>query len=408
MQTRRLLPIVLATAVLPLSACAVRSDTCTAAQSETYVKAVSPIVDQFDALLAESETADFETRDTYLDAMRELRQQAQDLDVPACAQSELDWYLSRMDTGIEGLAALQDITPTPVPPTPTPLPPTATPVPLQEVEVIELDGGLSRPEVEVSGLAWHGDTLIVLPQRPSQEGGVLYALDKADILAYLDGTATEPLTPRNIRFTAPNLVADVVDFDGFEAIAFDGDDVYMLIESEQERGMFSYLAAGIIDADETEVLLDTATLAEIQAQSIVPEAAEETLLIVGNRLLTIYEVNASRSTPTPMAHAFTVALQPDGTLPFPNVDWRITDATEIDGENRFWVVNTSFLALSSESLIEFQYAESGITRTERQSIPLLLETKPRNWEGIVRLDDRGFLIATDLDPGTILAFVAMP
>jgi hypothetical protein len=33
---------------------------------------------------------------------------------------------------------------------------------------------------------------------------------------------------------------------------------------------------------------------------------------------------------------------------------------------------------------------------------------PRNWEGIVRLDERGFLLMTDEDPDTILAFVPRP
>jgi hypothetical protein len=32
----------------------------------------------------------------------------------------------------------------------------------------------------------------------------------------------------------------------------------------------------------------------------------------------------------------------------------------------------------------------------------------RNWEGLVRLDDRGFLLVTDLFPGTILGFVPAP
>jgi len=29
----------------------------------------------------------------------------------------------------------------------------------------------------------------------------------------------------------------------------------------------------------------------------------------------------------------------------------------------------------------------------------------RNWEGIARLDKRGFLVVTDEHPGTILAFI---
>ncbi len=44
---------------------------------------------------------------------------------------------------------------------------------------------------------------------------------------------------------------------------------------------------------------------------------------------------------------------------------------------------------------------------DRAPIQLTLvdEATVRNWEGIARLDGRGFLIATDTYPATILAFV---
>ncbi len=50
----------------------------------------------------------------------------------------------------------------------------------------------------------------------------------------------------------------------------------------------------------------------------------------------------------------------------------------------------------------------------RQSLtpPLDLRTDtklpPCNWEAMVRLDDRGFLIMTDRYPSTLLAFVPLP
>ena len=56
--------------------------------------------------------------------------------------------------------------------------------------------------------------------------------------------------------------------------------------------------------------------------------------------------------------------------------------------------------------VEFQYNEEGITRIDQPPIQLqLLPDDLRNWEGIVRLDDRGFLIVTDKFPETILGFV---
>ena len=57
-------------------------------------------------------------------------------------------------------------------------------------------------------------------------------------------------------------------------------------------------------------------------------------------------------------------------------------------------------------LLEFELTETGIELADRP--PIQLELHPlelRNWEGIVRLEDRGFLLVTDKFPETILGFV---
>jgi hypothetical protein len=66
-----------------------------------------------------------------------------------------------------------------------------------------------------------------------------------------------------------------------------------------------------------------------------------------------------------------------------------------------------------ERLVEFQLSHAGIVLVDRPPIQLelpdnLLGMIGRNWEGLVRLDERGFLLATDTFPGTILAFVPTP
>ncbi|MGD9316494.1 MAG: hypothetical protein PVG56_06655, partial [Anaerolineae bacterium] len=66
-----------------------------------------------------------------------------------------------------------------------------------------------------------------------------------------------------------------------------------------------------------------------------------------------------------------------------------------------------------ERLLEFEYSESGIDLVDRPPIQLELMDSflgglGRNWEGLARLDDRGFLLVTDLFPGTILGFVPAP
>jgi hypothetical protein len=117
----------------------------------------------------------------------------------------------------------------------------------------------------------------------------------------------------------------------------------------------------------------------------------------------------------------------------PHIEYRITDATALDSANRFWAINyffplefdqipdtdplverygagaTHLQYQTVERLVEFQYDTTGIRLVDRPPIQLVLSSETgRNWEGLVRLDDRGFLLMTDRFPGTILGFVAAP
>jgi hypothetical protein len=57
--------------------------------------------------------------------------------------------------------------------------------------------------------------------------------------------------------------------------------------------------------------------------------------------------------------------------------------------------------------VEYQVNADKIIRTDSEPIQLVLEKNSRNWEGLVRLDDQGFLMIVDEHPRTILAFVPM-
>ena len=88
------------------------------------------------------------------------------------------------------------------------------------VTLIELAGPVAEPDAEVSGLTWYGDMLILLAENPNiyateDNAGMFYALDKADILAYLDADAPEPLEPLAIPIVAPDIVETVPDELGF-------------------------------------------------------------------------------------------------------------------------------------------------------------------------------------------------
>ena len=310
----------------------------------------------------------------------------------------------------------------------------------QPITILPLQGPLALPAAELSGLAWYGDTLILLPQFPEYFDRQIYGLAKESIVAYLLGQATAPLAPFPIALDDGAIRAQLTGSEGYEAIAFTGDRAYLTIETKQATGMLGYLVTGTMDQERGELRLDPTRLAPIAPQANLGNISDEAIVLIDNQVATIYEANGLAVNPEPVVHLFAQeSLTPIGVVPFPQIEYRITDATALDENGRFWAMNYLFpgdrnlrsylrtrgalAALNSEAqpverLLEFQVSSAGITRTERPPLPLelLADSAPntwiaRNWEGIVRLETaefNGFLIVTDRFPETILAYVPMP
>jgi hypothetical protein len=307
----------------------------------------------------------------------------------------------------------------------------------QPVTEIHLRGPLSRRRAQLSGMAWYGETLILLPQYPERFENQLFYLSKQEIAASIRGDTHEPLKPQPIPFLAGDLLDQIAGFQGFEAIAVDGERLYMTIEAGTNAQMMGYLVTGTIAPDLSEVRLQPERIAKIAPQVHLPNLADEALVVAGERVVTIYEVNGMLINFAPVAHVFDAGtLQALGNIPFPRIDYRITDATSLDEEQHFWAINsfsfpsnslllgeealatrygagpTHQVSRTVERLVRFQYTENGITLVDAPPIQLqLVEGTPRNWEGIVRFNAqglKGFLLVTDSRPATILAFVPMP
>jgi len=303
------------------------------------------------------------------------------------------------------------------------------------VTQIPLSGPIARPEAEISGMAWYRDLLVLLPQYPDRfpvgDAGSLFAMPRSEILDFVQGKSNEPLSPIQIPFYAPGLEMSIRGFEGFEAIAIVGDRVFMTIEAHPS-GMMGYLVAGQISSDLSEIHIDTTRLSQIQPQTGIPNFGDEALLVFGSRLISIYEISGGLFNPHPVAHMFDFSLQLQDTLAFPDIPYRISDATSPDDSGRFWAINFTLRGESQatpssgslldgfreelsqfetlERLVEFQFSEAGIVLSDTP--PILLEPtdsqQNSNWEAIARLDGFGFLVATDEHPDTILGFVPNP
>ncbi|MCA9603758.1 MAG: hypothetical protein KC417_17120, partial [Myxococcales bacterium] len=108
-------------------------------------------------------------------------------------------------------------------------------------EAIEVDveglplGEFDRSDLEFSGLDRWGDRVVILPQYPERLGNALLAFDVTALDAFLDGRSAElPIEHVPFDGSAVELEFDAEPnlgvFEGYEAIAFAGDRVFLTVE----------------------------------------------------------------------------------------------------------------------------------------------------------------------------------
>lgn len=306
---------------------------------------------------------------------------------------------------------------------------------------IPLGPPLDSIDAEISGLAWGADTLYFLPQFPERFGEgegnlVFFGVPREDLEARLDGTVTAPLDYLEIPCNAPWLAPLIEGFDGLESVGVLGRRCFMTIEAEGDSTASSFLAAGRWEDSGGSLTLELDRLTSIPMDVKLPNVSVETIVMDGERIVTIGEANGLNINPAPRALVFDLELNEVGTMPLPQIEYRITDATALDENRRFWVLNYAYPPecavllpavdpeterfgapewLTGEVCVE-RLLELRITDDERivrtDTPPLWLQPREdgrcRNWEAMVRYGDRGFLLMTDEHPETMLAFVPLP
>lgn len=303
---------------------------------------------------------------------------------------------------------------------------------------LPLASPLDRPDIEISSLTWYGDTLVVLPQYPSRATGDderrLYGLSRPALRRAVADSSTAPLEPIPIPLRAAGISEHAAAYEGCEAIVFDGHRVYLAIEGKaREEGMEGHLLRGGAAPGLRHVRVQGSDERVLPQQARLPNMSYEALATRGDTVIAIFEANGARVNPTPRTPQFGPTLQALGSVPFPTLEYRVTDVTALDRRERFWILNYFYpgdrdilrpapdsVALRYgqgsthrtsevvERLVQYRYTDHGIRRTDRSPIWLELdEDAARNWEGVVRFGD-GFLLATDRFPRTILAYVPAP
>lgn len=299
----------------------------------------------------------------------------------------------------------------------------------REVVSLALPKELREGDLEFSGMAWYDEQLVLLPQYPKRANNNLLSIGKKDILAHLDGKGGElPFTM--IRFDDGGISDIIEGFEGFEALVFDGESVWLTIESHNDAGMLGWLVRGQVLGDLEAIVLDGSKMQPLASQSLIKNASDEALVLWQGRPCSFYEDNGLNVNGNPVAHCFDAQSGVMIQMPFPRIEYRVTDACELDANGHFWVLNyfypgdkhletaddlltKSFMTCEQdakgrvERIVPLRVTDSGFALGEESPIylRLLANGKSPNWEGLAALDELGFLVITDTHPETIFGFV---
>ena len=290
------------------------------------------------------------------------------------------------------------------------------------IQEIELEGIITNPKQEISGMDWYNDNLFLLPENL---GGYLFMVTKNEIEKQLSSKKGS-LQPKKIIFNTPDYSKSIPGFDGFEAITFNGNSVYVSIEADQNDMMVGYIAWGNINPNSYEINILEKDIQKINTPIQIDNLSYESIISHKNNLLLLYEANGVNLRKKPYQLSISLNDFSLKKIKGPNIEYRITDATKVE-KNKFWAINyywpgdkknlkpgvdklSKNKKVNSEQtverIVEFKVKRNGISLTNKKPIDLILEEgNSRNWEAIVRFGNSGFLIATDKYPRMILAYI---
>ena len=297
--------------------------------------------------------------------------------------------------------------------------------------LLKIGGPMKNSDEEISGMDWYNDNLILLPENLN---GYVFAIKKTELESRINGNDTTTIFPEQIKFNTPNYKELVPGFDSFEAIAFRGYEVYLTIEIRFVDSMSCLLARGHIDEKTLEITVPEQNLTVIDVPTYVDNMSYESLVIDEDRVIALFEANGDSLIKAPYALSINSSGSDIIKYPLSSINYRIADATKVDKNNRFWVINYFFpgdrkvLKPSNdiltakygngpshsksnrvERLIEYEIKNGKVSLTKSAPIEIELEGEKtsRKWEALARYGNEGFLIATDKypKPHTLLAFL---
>ena len=278
----------------------------------------------------------------------------------------------------------------------------------QSYKEIPLGGLVTDRKQEISGMTIHRNNVILLPENLN---GYYFYIPFIEITNTLNTGDT--ILPVQKTLTTRKLKERYSGLDGFEAIAFNGDDVYIMIEVRIDGKMAGLLIWGSIIPSTMEIDIPEENLMIIKPPAQIDNFSFESLTITDGQLIIIYETNGHKTINRPFQYVVNLDDMSINKTPFPHIDFRLTDATSVI-DNKFWMINYYWTGdkkvlgvedtLSIERLVEFKLGYNGIERSNSEYITLDNLDDPHNWEGLIRFGN-GFLICTDKWPRMVLGYI---
>jgi hypothetical protein len=313
----------------------------------------------------------------------------------------------------------------------------------RDPRIIKVEEPWDASQRQYSGAAIYHDSVVLLPQYPAVSGNQIPMFPLANLLA--PDADKNVQKPQLINFDDDGLSERISGFEGFEAIAFLENDVFVTIESHRPGGMMGYLVRGSVSGSGTSlsIHLDSTSLTELPPLAHLSNMSDEAIVALApDRLLTFYEANGVNVSRHPHAYLFDVAnngIKKLGDISISPIEYRITDCSPADPDGIFWCINWMYPGDEAklkpardriaehwkidtsvygggkgkselmERLIQLKFDGSKIHPADHPPIYLKLRSDglPRNWESIAFIPGLGFFLATDHYPETIFAFVPL-
>jgi hypothetical protein len=158
----------------------------------------------------------------------------------------------------------------------------------------------------------------------------------------------------------------------------------------------------------SEIRLNVETLQLISLPQGMPAHKYDGLLTAKEFLYAVPALNTQQSRGERTMPFYTTDLEYREVIDFPALDTPIIAASPLDDGEQFWGLLAAGTDLTTQHLLEFQYFEAYITRTDRPAVEIALERDARRFTALTLLDQRGLLLAGSGSPRALLVLLPLP